>query len=505
MPNLTIISRALSITLGLGAMFGAAITYKGYKNSIEPSKFELAAQRLGFESTKEQDGLLGILYLAGYLKPDKLWHDIYCFNKGSAKSSIMFSEAMTALKHSQIDQTNKTPNLKLLRKNLFKSADDTVKIEDVEAWILYVAQNAFNRKIGQERNELSSAQWMKDYEIQYLEYAKTLGMVDAIAPKQQEYHDDWIAGASRVGLLARILHHNILIQQVKVNGGVLVLAGQRPLWADLDGINPDTYKKLITAYKNRQDINQLDVSVPVGEDQERKEEGKKYLLDLAKRSDIKLNPEEPFVVYKDGEAPKGLFPDRIYPNYAVGEDRRLTESLMSSDLLETFSVGKAVVIDTQAGEHNQRPNTASTAYDAAKDLVTRIQNGDFGNQKDFTILFISNNPYIKRQTIATQREVDAVVKSYGLDKKGYKVKVEGVGFGAKQDVATIHSEFGALVAEQFKDREGSNKEHYHNIKDLLFQTRKNPEKLPATPEHHENLNYLEWLTGIVQGFFDERI
>lgn len=172
---------------------------------------------------------------------------------------------------------------------------------------------------------------------------------------------------------------------------------------------------------------------------------------------------------------------------------------MSSDLLKTFSVGKtAVVIDTQTGENNQRPNTASTAYDAAKDLMTRIQNGDFGDQKHFTILFVSNNPYIKRQTIATQREVDAVVKSYGLNQKGYIVKVEGVGFGAKQDVATIHSEFGALVAELFKDKKNS-----HNINDLLFQTRKDHEKLPITPECHENLNYLEWLIGTAQGFFDE--
>jgi hypothetical protein len=408
----------------------------------------------------------------------------------------MFSEAMTVLKHSQIEQTNKTPDLKLLRKNLFNSANDNIKVEDIEAWILYVAQNAFNRKIGQERNELSSAQWMKDYEIQYLEYAKTLGMIDAISPTQQEYDNDWIAGASRVGLLARILHHNTLIQQIKVHGEVLVLAGQRPLWADLDGINPDTYKQLIKAYKNRQDINQLDVSVLIGEDKERNEEGKQYLLYLAKRSNITLNPEEPFVVYKDGEAPKGLFPNRIYPNYAVGEDRKLTESLMSSDLLKTFSVGNtAVVIDTQAGEHNQRPNTASTAYDAANYLVTRIQNGDFGNQKGFTILFISNNPYIKRQTIATQREVDAVVKNSGLDKKGYIVKVEGVGFGAKQDVATIHSELGALVAEQFKDRDTS-----YNIKDLLFQYRQDPAKLPAMPEYHDdNLRPI----GVAQGFFDE--
>ena len=43
----------------------------------------------------------------------------------------MFSEAMTVLKHSQIEQTNKTPDLRLLRKNLFNSANDNIKVEGV--------------------------------------------------------------------------------------------------------------------------------------------------------------------------------------------------------------------------------------------------------------------------------------------------------------------------------------------------------------------------------------
>ena len=34
-------------------------------NSIELSKFELAAQQLGFKSSDEQESLLGIFYLAG--------------------------------------------------------------------------------------------------------------------------------------------------------------------------------------------------------------------------------------------------------------------------------------------------------------------------------------------------------------------------------------------------------------------------------------------------------
>lgn len=491
----------LPIGTAAATLLAGGITYEGYRRSTEPSKFELATKQLMFKSAKEQEALLGIFHRAGYLEPQKLWYDIYCFNKGSGpKSGKMFSAIMTALQKAKLNQTDKNLDLKLLRKNLFKSTD-SVKTEDIEAWILYVAQNAFNRQVGQERNELTSSNWMELYKEEYMKYAKTLGMVDAIVPTQQEYPQAWIAGASRVGLLARILNHNTLMEEIKINGGVLVLAGERPLWANLDGINPETYKKLLTAWQNKQDINQLDISVLVGEDAARVEEGKEYLARLAQLSNIKLNPEQPFIVYKEGGAPKGLFPGRVYPNYAEDENKSLTESLMSSDLLKTFLMGKVVVIDTKAGENNQRPDTASTAYDAAEHLVTSILKGDFGVQKKFTILFESNNPYIKRQAIATQREVDKVVKKHGLDKQGYSIKVEGVGFGAKQDVATIHSEFGALVAELFKD----NSNNSHDINNLLFQTRKCPEPIPEIPNHYENQNYLAWIIGEVQSFFDGMI
>ncbi|WP_341758153.1 hypothetical protein [Candidatus Tisiphia endosymbiont of Ditula angustiorana] len=54
------------------------VTYEGYKRSSEPSKFEIAAKKLGFTFPTQQEGLLKIFHLAGYLKPEKLWHDLGC-------------------------------------------------------------------------------------------------------------------------------------------------------------------------------------------------------------------------------------------------------------------------------------------------------------------------------------------------------------------------------------------------------------------------------------------
>ncbi|WP_425360661.1 MULTISPECIES: hypothetical protein [unclassified Candidatus Tisiphia] len=119
-------------------------------------------------------------------------------------------------------------------------------------------------------------------------------------------------------------------------------------------------------------------------------------------------------------------------------------------------------------------------------LVDKILSGGLGEQKDYVILFISNNPYIQRQTIATQREVDKILQKYGLDKKGYHIEVEGVGFSSKQDVPTIHSELACLIAELWKNHNllVSN-EAGHSIEQLLFQTRQDLAIIPPMPEVKE--------------------
>ena len=96
-------------------LLAGGITYEGYKRSIEPSKFELATKQLMFKSAKEQEALLGIFHRAGYLEQQKLWYDIYCFNKGSApESGKMFGAVMTALQKAKLNQTDKNLDLKLL-------------------------------------------------------------------------------------------------------------------------------------------------------------------------------------------------------------------------------------------------------------------------------------------------------------------------------------------------------------------------------------------------------
>ena len=48
-----------------------------------------------------------------------------------------------------------------MRKNLFKS--DTIDLQDALDLLLYIAQHAFTREVGQERYELVSQDWIHTY------------------------------------------------------------------------------------------------------------------------------------------------------------------------------------------------------------------------------------------------------------------------------------------------------------------------------------------------------
>jgi hypothetical protein len=199
------------------------------------------------------------------------------------------------------------------------------------------------------------------------------------------------------------------------------------------------------------------------------------MMNLAQFYNIKLNSSEPFIQYQSkDDCPPDRFPQRIYANYDTNETLKLTETLMSHDLLRTFldnTTNNVSIIDTLA-EKQSRPNTASTARDAAERLVKRILAGDYGEKKTFVILFASSNPYIERQTLATQRQVNLVLKKYGLDEKCYQIKIEGVGYSCKEPLEIVHSELAALIAEKWRIAIADiGLKPKRDMKNLLFQTR----------------------------------
>ncbi|MDF2965546.1 MAG: hypothetical protein K0Q51_934 [Rickettsiaceae bacterium] len=510
--NLLPISLALPIV--------GMLSYKivdAYKLSTTPSAFEKAASELGFNGytnsqqtisrEAEQEALLKILQISGYLDPKNLWQDINRIGKLKDPEAV-FKSIYPVLIKARVNAGPTEFNAKYLRKNLFNNA--TLDQQDVKDLTLYLAQHAFNRKLGEERSELKTFDWMNEYKVDYFKAAKNLGLVDRIYPNFKEYDAAWIAGASRIGVLARIIDYKYILSlgNNSVNGTTSVLAGERELWAEIDGINPKSYEQLLDLYKNDSNIDNSNIHLATSSDPERDEEGMQYMSRLAQENQIPLQPTQPFIKYNSvEEAIKGRFAGRTYANYVAEAKLKLTETLMTKDLLQNFlgNEHNIHIVDTLS-ENQKRPDTATTARDAAENFITDIKLGKYGARKEFKILLQTNNPYIERQALVTQVEVNKALSNSGLDKEGYKITIDGVGFSNRQDVTTIHSEFGALVAEKWKLAHANdvqqNIELKRNIDDMLFQKRDNSSAIPDMPEISQINLYGNLLKDLFDNYLD---
>ena len=447
----------------------------------ELSKFELAANSLGFKP-EQHEALLKNFQLAGYFKPIRIWEDLNRI--GMIESPVMaFKELFRVIKDSNADQDDPQKfNTEYMRKNLFNS--NCFDMHDSIDLIVYMTQHAYNRRPGQERNELESEDWMIKYKTLYIEQARILGLIDRKTPTKPTYDFVWIAGAVRPVFLSRIIdfYFNWNKYNFEILGEILLLAGNRELWIGADSINPVYHKQLLEAFKENKNIDSIAYL-----ENDNLVDGIEYIKNLAKKINIKLNPLAPVIEYKqENECPHGRFTKRIYPNYDLNEQLKITETLMAKDFMETELENKFFVkyIDTIECI-GRRPTTATTARDATKACVEQIFNNQlFSNRKEFSILFASNNPYIERQTLTSQQEADQVLRSRDLDKQGYKFEIEGIGYACKNvDVAGIHSEFGALVAEKWKLAMKNEKVTKRDIKDLLFQWRDNSSRVSDVPNY----------------------
>lgn len=459
------------------------------------SKYELAAEKLGFngctygnikiDAETQQEALLKQFQIAGYFQANKIWQDLNCIG-GLINIESVFKEVYKVIKASNADQNEPYKfDASYMRKNLFNLT--CMDLQDCMDLILYIGQHGFNRKQGQERNELSTHDWIHKHRQYYIEQAKQLGLIERHCPKLKKYDFAWIAGASRVGCLARIIDYDHILRsnRIYISGKEYILAGNRELWASFDGIDNNLHRNLLFAFHNDVKLDDLIEKEGDHDQIDSINEAKEYMLALAERYNIKLNTNEPLIEYKTkDECPKGRFPYRVYPNYDQNESLKLTETLMCDDLLKIDLKGKLnnrfEIIDTQTIDC--RPTTATTVIDATKSCIDfiKLHQDKYKNQKVFNILFQSNNPYIERQALTAQLEAIKVLKSYGLD---YKFIIEGIGFaGDYEDVQAIHSEFGALITEKWKL--ATHKESTilkRDLKDLLFQTRNNNNTLSIPP------------------------
>lgn len=481
--------------------------YKGYKQSVLRSPYECAAYKLqlnGFQegncivtAQEQQEALLKIFHLAGLFHAGNLWTTLVHMNF-SNRPELFKSIMQVMVQTNAVDEDPTRCNYKKLRKNLFKGT--TVTEMDVIDFLLYLGQSAFGRRADEERYEKSHQTWMSSYSCLYQEAAARLGMIKRILPKAQHYYEAWITGASREGLLTRLIDFKqaLTYRSISIDGDIFILTGQRPLWAELDGIGTVMLSRLEEAMQSGRNLDNL--PIPLENIAERIEEGKNYMLQLAKDNHITLNPSSPFMVYaKDKGGPSPLFlPNRTYPNYAAWDKGMLTEATMSKDLVARYMDIKMQIIDTPA-ENDKRPDTESTIKIISQRLVQKIQQGTpDGAQKLFKIYFQSNQPYVQRQTLIAQRIINKALQENGL--RDIQIEIDGVGFESKSPVTIVHSEVGALLNEKYRSADVHSS---RDIKTLQYRTRTKEivtEEMPdySTLPHHSTMQFF-------QDFFDRMV
>jgi hypothetical protein len=491
--------------------------------STNSSRFSDVAFKMGFSDKKhatsieQQEALLQILNLAGYFSMEKLWHDIH--HVGFADPAKVFKNISSSIIKSHAGQNTEKGtgednfDVAVLRKELFNGLSEC----DARDLLLYITQNAFDRTGARERNELVAKNWMHDNRTVYISHAQKLGLIDRVLPDITVGDKLLIAGASRIGVIARVIDAKYVTSLMNLKyDDVMVLAGARPLWAQLDGVNRNMldamYSDNASGYVKVDEISKVyteetsavarktsgELAEPtlVGEHKripksdnangevskvywhknmddipqtlttgatDNIAEGQEYMMKLAKKHHIAINTLVPFSTVNG----------RTYLNYEDPKGIVLNETLMSQDILEEFGMD-AYVVDSSAKNNGNRPDTATTARDMVNVLLQEINDHKYGDKTHFDLFLQSNNPYIKRQELTVQYEVNKILHEKGLDKK-YSITIHGMGFKNKQDVVQVHSELAALIYEMYK---ASDSAECHNtcsikrdIKDLLFSTR----------------------------------
>jgi hypothetical protein len=474
--------------------------YKSYIYITTPSKYEVACEMLGFNGytnqkgtvTKEdqQEALLQIFFLSGYLKPEKIWNDINSIG-GIKDPAQTFKPIYRQLVDTQAHiEDFKNFRADSLRKTFFGKITDKhgLSIDDVIELLIYISQNSFNKQLIQEKYEGKTENWINTNKQHYTKALQTLQLIERKLPEHKHYDIGIIHGASRAELLYRMVDYNYIIKNnsLEINK-TIGLSRNRELWANIDGINPSILEKLI---KNNQlraiNIDNIDLNDYENADEKKVNEARQYMKLLAQKNKIKLNNTQPFISYNNNEeCPQGRLPNKIYANYAPGENKKLTEILMLKDLLKKYETTGINVADVIPMAYYKSSKNIATSQLSNK-LIQYIKEGSFGNKKTINVLSQSNNPYTLRQGLVTQLALDKGLKESGLDKEGYKVIVEPVGFASRpfrtsrQRVEVINSELAILIYQRWKYMLFiKNAKPTREPKKLLFATRdKNSNPLP---------------------------
>ncbi|ETO16890.1 HAD-superfamily hydrolase, subfamily IA [Reticulomyxa filosa] len=287
------------------------------------------------QNLPQQKAFITMLYIPGYFLPERVWQDVN--SMGGFQDPLLIYEhilnVMNDAKAYPIDPM--AFNSTYVIKNLFNN--ELFDKQDIQDFITYWGQTAFDRKIKQERNEIFEKDWLIVFAEEYLKSAQVLGLVSKIEPKYRYYDEVWVQGASRQALLDRLEY----IKKYEDAGiqfeTIRILNGDRELWAEIEGVN-----------------NGPNIDIELG---------KIYMLDLAIKNGFKINDNQPFVKYeKEENLPLGRVKNRTYINYADGETRVLDEAIMSEDIKKVVFGERPIEVLPPVVKTGYRAETYDTAY-----------------------------------------------------------------------------------------------------------------------------------------------
>jgi hypothetical protein len=394
-----------------------------------------------------QSACVDNLYLAGYLGRENIWTVLHQMGGPFGENALSPAEAFAAidpiLDAAGAYQDN--PEEFFADDIISKLLDDgNFDNEDAVDLVTYLQQTAFGRAVGQERNELQNQSWMETHKDRFMQNAEALGVINETRPERQNFDYSFLMGAARLRAQTRTQDLKNQAEDGLEPGVVKVLAGQRELNAELDGLGPEAEVK--------------------------KQDGITYIFNLAAKHDIQPNPQQAFIE-RNG---------RTFFNYADNQQQRVTETLMMNDQVETI-LGDTdieyILVDTQSDE-NGRPTTKTTSDDALKSIIEGLGETP---QQDIHVLVQSNQPYVERQRLVVERSFRDLKEEFGLD--GVNFVFHGTGEANELGAVGVNSALGALSGERYSALTRDDDGRKRDASSLMFQTReKETDHIPPLPQ-----------------------
>jgi hypothetical protein len=340
---------------------------------------------------------------------------------------------------------------------------------DITDFLVYLGQSLFLRKSGEERESNKEARFLQYNKPKIKEQLQKLELLQKKLPsKNKNYAETLVLGAGYDAFKYRTKFAKELLDKGYETGKIRLTSGFRELWASIDAK---------TVKNERGKIIGRNI-----------EYGKKRMLKLATKFNIKYNPEKPFIKYVQSaeiEQEKQKQPENVeIENLRYMPDHRLAykiylntppDSTYLTELHIAKHVGDKLLsgIDYEIVYSNLTPGKRR-AY-TLETINEAIKTSKLDNYEGKSIIAVSNQPFISRQSYEAKR---------AFFNHGYKnITIDGAGYGISMPIINA----GEELAIELLNRYQANSSDQSRLKQIKKTTRRNI-STPPIPNYGEECN-----------------